>query len=85
MLLAGCAHHRANPTSCRNPEFTGAAQNLPALHAPPGLNAPSSAAGVHIPALDQPEVARQRNGPCLDWPPAYVSEPPVPPTRRPAT
>jgi hypothetical protein len=38
---------------------------------------------VHIPALNQPAPVRARSAPCLDWPPTYVSEPPVPPTRRP--
>jgi hypothetical protein len=82
LLLSGCAHHRANDVGCRRPEFTGAAQSLPPLQAPSGLNTPNTTGGVHIPALKQPAPARARNAPCLDWPPTYVSEPPVPPTRR---
>jgi len=82
LLLSGCAHHRGNDVGCRRPEFTGVAQNLPPLHAPAGLTSPNTAGGVHIPALNQPASARARSAPCLDWPPTYVSEPPIPPTRR---
>ncbi len=82
LLLSGCAHHRGNDVACRRPEFTGAAQNLPPLHAPAGLNSPNTSGGVHIPALNEPAPALARNAPCLDWPPTYVSEPPIPPTRR---
>lgn len=82
LLLGGCAHHRGNDVGCRRPEFSATAQNLAPLRAPAGLTAPNTAAGVRIPALNQPPPARARNAPCLDWPPTYVSEPPIPPTRR---
>ncbi|HEX4052119.1 MAG TPA: hypothetical protein VHY19_14715 [Steroidobacteraceae bacterium] len=82
LVLSGCAHHRANDVSCRRPEFNLAAQSLPALRAPSGLNTPNTANGIHVPALNQPAPVRAHTAPCLDWPPTYVSEPPVPPTRR---
>jgi hypothetical protein len=60
------------------------AQNLAPLGAPPGLNTPNTSGGVRVPAASSAAAApvRARNAPCLDWPPTYVSEPPVPPTRR---
>ncbi len=85
LLLAGCAHHRASEVGCRQPQFSGNTQTLPPMRAPSGLNAPDTTGGVRIPALNQPAPTRARNAPCLEWPPTYVSEPPVPPTRRPST
>jgi uncharacterized lipoprotein len=84
LILSGCAHHRGNDVSCRKPEFNLAAPNLPPLRAPSGLTTPNTAGGVHVPALNQaaPAPAPARTAPCLDWPPTYVSEPPVPPSRR---
>lgn len=83
LLLGGCVHHRGD-LECREPPFAGNAQSLAPLRAPPGLNAPDTAGGVRIPVLSGSEPLQARNSPCLDWPPKYVSEPPIPPTRRPS-
>lgn len=86
LLLSGCIHFHRHPNDvgCRRPEFSDAAPSLPALKPAPGLNAPNTAGGIRIPALNTPQPVRAKTAPCLDWPPTYVSEPPVPPTRRPA-
>lgn len=86
LLLPGCSlfhRHRHNDVGCTRAVFSIQAQSLPPLKAPPGLSAPNTSTGVKIPTLSTPEQARARSAPCLDWPPSYVSEPPVPPTRRP--
>lgn len=87
LLLSGCVHlHRhPNDVGCRRPDFNLPAQELPPLRAPSDLTAPSTAGGVHIPALNQPAPVRAKTAPCLDYPPTYVSEPPTPPTRRPGS
>ena len=85
LMLSSCAHHRGNDVACRRPEFSLAAPNLPPLRAPSGLQAPNTSGGIHVPALNQPAPVRAGSAPCLDWPPTYVSEPPVPPIRRPAS
>jgi hypothetical protein len=84
-LLQGCVFHRgAKLAGCQQPQFAGDTRNLPALRIPPGLNAPNTAGGVHVPTLSTPEPVRVKTAPCLDFPPNYVSEPQVPPTRRPS-
>lgn len=84
-LLSGCAlHHRQHAdVGCKRPVFTGNADNLAPLQAPPGLDRPDRAADIKIPPLSQPDPTRPRSAPCLDWPPQYVSEPLLPPVRRP--
>ncbi len=85
LLLPGCSlfHHRQhNDVGCRKPYFTGNAQTLASLKAPPGLTLPNTAGGVKIPTLDTPVPARARSAPCLYWPPNYVPELPTPPIRR---
>jgi len=84
MLLSGCVlfhRHRHQDVGCARPEFQGAAQNLPPLKAPPGLNGPDTAQEIRIPPLTTAQATRPRSAPCLDWPPPYVSEPPFPPVR----
>lgn len=84
-ILSGCVlHHRTTVAACKQPQFSGDNRTLQPLRVPPGLDAPDTAEGVRIPALNQPAPVRAQGAPCLDWPPAYVTEPPVPPARRPS-
>ncbi len=85
-LLPGCSaihHHEHADVGCKHPVFTGNADNLGPLKAPPGLTTPNTAQQVKIPPLDAADPARPRSAPCLDWPPQYVNEPLLPPVRRP--
>jgi len=97
MALPGCAlfHRHRTPAGCREPKFAGSTDSRPPLQVPPGLSAPDTHNAVHIPALNEPEVARPRTAPCLSFPPSFVvpdthgpsvrpTVPPPPPAPAPA-
>ena len=85
LLLSGCSlfHRHRTGAGCQERPFSGNAENLAPLKAPPGLDAPDTHEQIKIPQLNEPEQVRSRTASCLDQPPRYVSAPPQPPVRRP--
>lgn len=78
-LLAATGCRVLTGTSCRNPQPYQAAEDLPPLRVPTGLDGPDTSGALKIPELDQPEVPLDPDGPCLEAPPA-LTEPPPPPS-----
>lgn len=65
--------------SCHKPQAYADAGNLPPLRMPPGLEGPDTREALEVPALNEPEIPLDPEGPCLDAPPAIVA-PPLPPS-----
>jgi uncharacterized lipoprotein len=72
-LLASCSWLGRASNTCREPQIPADPQNLPALKAAPGLEAPDTRNAVKIPALSEPERERGNDSPCLSRPPSYGS------------
>lgn len=69
---------------CHEPAFNGNSDTRAPLKVPEGLSAPDTTGSVKIPALNQPDVSRGKDAPCLDMPPSYGTEPTgAPPPQRP--
>jgi hypothetical protein len=77
-VAAGC--RGVTGGSCHKPQAYAAAQNLPPLRAPSGLDVPDTSEAMKIPELSEPEVPLDRDGPCLEAPPA-IAAPPLPPSQ----
>lgn len=71
--LSGCSwmHHGKHSAKCREPAVGGAAQNMPPLKVPPGLDAPDTRNAIKVPPLDEPERPRAPGDPCLSMPPSF--------------
>lgn len=69
--LAGCKLLPTRAPSCSRPGGYEAAQNMPPLKVPAGLDAPDTKASLPIPTINEPEKPRQPGDPCLDEPPRY--------------
>src|SRR5262245_34085595 len=76
-LAAGCSSVVGG--SCHKPQAYAQAGNLPPLRVPAGLDGPDTTEALEVPNLQEPEVALDPDGPCLEAPPAIVA-PPLPPS-----
>ena len=65
--------------SCHKPQAYAAAENLPPLRVPVGLDGPDTGEALEVPELQEPEAPLDPDGPCLEAPPAIVA-PPLPPS-----
>jgi uncharacterized lipoprotein len=74
-LLAGCG---AFQVSCNDSTTYAAAEDLPPLKVPTGLEAPDTRAALKIPALNEPERPRAAADECLENPPKYSTPRPEP-------
>jgi uncharacterized lipoprotein len=77
-LLGGCKSLFGGK-SCHKPQVYEAAESLPPLHIPEGLDPMDTRGALKIPELKEPEAPRDPNGPCLDEPPVLVTAPPAAP------
>jgi hypothetical protein len=77
LLAAGCRSVVGG--SCHKPQAYAAAEQLPPLRVPGGLDGPDTSEALAIPDLAEPEAPLDPEGPCLDAPPAIVA-PPLPPS-----
>jgi hypothetical protein len=68
MLLAG-ACKQLTGGSCNKPQAYAAAEEVPPLRIPVGLDGPDTRAALKVPPLDEPEAPRSASDPCLDAPP----------------
>lgn len=75
LLLGACQSPLGG--SCHKPQAYAAAQELPPLRVPAGLDGPETESALEIPPLDAPEVPPDPEGPCLEAPPA-ITAPPLP-------
>lgn len=70
-VLPGCKRLFGN--GCAKPQLYAQAQSLPPLRIPVGLDGPDTRAALKIPELNEPEIPRAANAPCLEEPPAFTS------------
>jgi hypothetical protein len=68
MLLAGGCKQLTGG-NCNKPQAYAAAEEIPPLRIPVGLDGPDTRAALKVPPLDEPEAPRGVNDPCLDAPP----------------
>jgi uncharacterized lipoprotein len=68
VLAAGCR----SPGTCRNSQAYAAAEEVPALKMPAGLDGPDTREAMQVPPLTEPEVPRPAKGPCLEEPTPLV-------------
>jgi hypothetical protein len=74
LSLSACQMFRHSASvGCTEQQVTRNIDNQPQLRVPPGLDAPDTRNGVHIPALDEPERPRAKTEPCLSMPPSYAA------------
>lgn len=76
LLAASGCRVLTGSSSCRNPQPYQAAESLPPLRVPAGLQAPDTSGALRIPELNQPEYPRDPDAPCLESPPALTEPPP---------
>ena len=69
LALPGCK--RFTTANCDKPQLYAAAEDLPPLRIPGGLDAPNTRGSLKIPELNEVEVPRAKGDPCLDQPPRY--------------
>ncbi|MBM4191671.1 MAG: hypothetical protein FJ196_01165 [Gammaproteobacteria bacterium] len=62
--------------TCAKPEDFANVEDKPALKIPPGYDAPDTRAALTIPPLENTEMARPSEAPCLDQPPKFNPAPP---------
>ncbi len=67
LLAAGC-----KSLSCNNPDSYSNALEVQTLKMPVGLDGPDTSQALKVPALKEPEVPHDPNGPCLEEPPVFV-------------
>ena len=79
LALPGCK--RLITASCAKPQVYAAAQNLPPLQIPGGLDAPNTRGALKIPELNEVEAPRAKGDPCLEEPPRYSSARLLPPDK----
>jgi hypothetical protein len=77
LLAAGCKCPIGG--SCHKPQAYAQAEDLPPLRVPAELDGPDTSTALQVPALTEPELPLDTDGPCLDAPPA-ITEPPLPPS-----
>lgn len=77
LLAAGCASPVGG--SCHKPQAYAEAGDLPPLRVPADLDGPDTSAALEVPAVTEPELPLDTEGPCLDAPPA-ITAPPLPPS-----
>ena len=73
LLLTGGCH--VLTSSCNNPQAYSAAREIAPLKIPVGLDGPDTAQALKIPPLNQPEVPRGSDAPCLEDPPVWAGAP----------
>ena len=71
VLLPGCK--RLLGGNCHKPQAYAAAQEVPPLRVPAGLDGPDTRAALKIPALEEPEAPRTAKDPCLEEPPSATT------------
>ena len=67
VLAGGCK--RLVGGNCNKPQAYAAAEQLPPLRIPAGLDGLDTRAAMKIPELNEPEAPRGPKDPCLDAPP----------------
>jgi uncharacterized lipoprotein len=67
LLLTGCKHLVNG--GCNKAEGYAAAEDLPPLRIPAGLDGPDTRSALRIPELNEPEAPRPAKGSCLEDPP----------------
>jgi uncharacterized lipoprotein len=80
LLVAVCATSGCNPFRkksadlvCKGPEGYAAAQSVPSLQIPAGLESPDTRNALKVPDLNTPEPPpRKKAEGCLDEPPPFV-------------
>ena len=71
--LAGCHHGILKNHTCNKPQPYNAAQSIPPLRVPTGIDAPDTHAALKVPPLNEPTPPpRNLRDPCLDEPPHYL-------------
>jgi uncharacterized lipoprotein len=70
-VLPGCK--RLFARTCNKPQAYAAAESLPPLRIPVGLDGPDTRASMKIPDLNEPEAPRSAKDPCLEEPPAFAT------------
>ncbi len=72
VALTGCFSR--SERSCHQPQAYAAAEDLPPLRIPPGLETPDTRNALRVPELNEPEPPRRRGAdPCLDTPPSFTT------------
>jgi hypothetical protein len=73
VAIAGCNPFRRGErvAACNKPQLYAAAEAVPPLQIPVGLDAPNTRAAMRIPDLNEPEAPRRPGDPCLDAPPKF--------------
>ncbi|MEP7313871.1 MAG: hypothetical protein ABI859_14910 [Pseudomonadota bacterium] len=79
LVLPGCK--RFTTANCEKPQVYAAAETLPPLRIPGGLDSPNTRAALKIPELNEVEVPRVKGDPCLDEPPRYSNARLLPPEK----
>jgi hypothetical protein len=69
LVLAGCRNSPGG--NCTKPGLYTQAQSIAPLRIPAGLDAPDTRGALRVPDLNEPEVPRAADSPCLDQPPRY--------------
>jgi len=59
--------------SCTQKPFQGSTVGGQGLVVPPGMSAPDTRSGVKIPKLNEQEVLRPADAPCLTDPPSFAA------------
>jgi uncharacterized lipoprotein len=77
LLAGGC--RTVTGGSCHQQQPYQTAANLPPLSMPTGLEGPDTTEALEIPEVTEPEQPLDKDGPCLDAPPA-ITAPPLPAT-----
>jgi uncharacterized lipoprotein len=72
VTASGCFKSKMTSCSQSNKDYAGA-QEMPPLHAPPGLEAPNTRNALKVPPLNTPERVRGKDEPCLDIPPPFTT------------
>jgi uncharacterized lipoprotein len=72
LTLTGCFSR--SERACHQPQAYAAAEDLPPLRIPPGLETPDTRNALRVPELNEPEPPRRRGtDPCLDTPPSFTT------------
>jgi hypothetical protein len=77
LLASGCK--TVTGGSCHKPQPHDTAGNLGPLKIPTGFDGPQTDRAMAIPELNEPELPRDLDGPCIEAPPA-ITAPPLPAT-----
>ena len=80
LSIGGCSLSRKfTVNACNKPQPYQSQKSDPPLKIPAGLDAPDTAGGLKIPALNEPAPPpRTVHDPCLDSPPSYKVAKPAP-------